>query len=167
MDAIAGLPNRVELKINKHPSGRLTLMKKMPKEKMFADCDDAGLFGNTNEQEFNRYLSMCIYDLETQGFLIDLKKWDRLFIPMEHRETDILYTWINHWAKTKEDDVQFQKEAESIIVSAFDKVGLIYNGDQFGAISLDNFQFLLGCDGIGVSEHYFYYIPDTIERITD
>lgn len=167
MDATNGLPERVELKINKHPSGRLTLMKKMPKEKIFSDCRDKGLFGNNDDIEFNRLLSIFKYELESQGYEVAVKKCKCLFIPMPHDDTDVLYTWIHQWAKNEEENLEIQKQAELLTTKAIEKVGLVYDINQFGPLSFENFQFLLGGDGIGVSDHYFTNIPDAVKRIND
>ncbi|PKG37083.1 hypothetical protein [Psychromonas sp. Urea-02u-13] len=165
MDAIHGLPSRVELKVNKHPSGRLTLMIKEPESKIFSDCKEPGLFANLDETEFNRCLSIFHYELENKGLEIDLKKCDRLFIPMN--DTSSLYMWIKRWAKNKEDDSEIQEQAELLTTNAINAIGLVYDTEQFGPLSFENFQFILGSDGIGVSKDYFTQIPEKTKRIND
>ena len=166
MDAINGLPKRIELKINKHPSGRLTLMEKKPKGKIFSDCKDNGLFGNLNEEEFYKYVSLYISTLEKKGMIVDVKKCDWLLIPPPRIFAfDVIIHWIKKWARNDIEDKELKNKGELAITESFENLGLIFNEKQFGSFSFDNCQFLYGSDGVAISEHYFIFIPKNIKRI--
>lgn len=165
MDAVKGLPMRVELKIAKHPSGRLTLMKKMPGEKCFCDCKDDGLFGCLDEGLFNKSASKFKYDLESDGYEVTLSKFRHIFIPMDHELTIKIHAWICRWLKNKSDDLALQHEIELETKKCIAAIGLEFNSEEFGELSFSNFQFMLGSDGIQVTENYFSKIPEDIKVI--
>ncbi|WP_165495700.1 hypothetical protein [Marinobacter halodurans] len=77
LDAVRGLPNRLEdsqsggtmrvnLTVNHHPSGRLTLKEQTPADRQPRDCD-GDLFGNMDPASFYRAVAQRIADLQGPG----------------------------------------------------------------------------------------------------
>ncbi|KKD01397.1 hypothetical protein [Photobacterium halotolerans] len=168
MDAINGLPERIELKVARHPSGRLTLMTKKNDDRVFTDCKQEKLFGNKDEVEFYRHLAVYKKELEDHGLVVDVRKLDWLFIPSGSIENfDNIYCWLNRWVKNKTDDETLQASCESALRKAFDELGLVYDIEEYGSLSFDNLPFLCGSDGLAISEHFFITIPKLVKRLDD
>lgn len=68
LDAINGLPSRVELKVAFHPSGRRTLMEKKGSATMFTDYQGEYLFGNSDAISFNSSLNAVIKKYQKEGY---------------------------------------------------------------------------------------------------
>lgn len=77
IDAVEGLPERIELKINRHPSGRLTLSYKSSGATKFSDYMDKGLFANLDEASFNLAFEQKINALKDQGYELDIAHRDK------------------------------------------------------------------------------------------
>lgn len=62
-----GLGMKVELKVSKHPSGRLTLTERAEGDKLPKDCTGP-LLGNSDAAEFYKAVAKKIANLHTNGF---------------------------------------------------------------------------------------------------
>ncbi|MFC1337318.1 MAG: hypothetical protein G8D89_20915 [gamma proteobacterium symbiont of Clathrolucina costata] len=60
---------KVELKVNKHPSGRYTLTEKTESENMPHDCK-GDLLGNLDAGSFYRAVANKLYELSRSGDLV-------------------------------------------------------------------------------------------------
>ncbi|MEZ8867700.1 hypothetical protein AB6F25_21835 [Vibrio splendidus] len=171
LDAVKGLPLRVELKTTTHPSGRKTLMQRMPGETMFSDCIKENIVGVLEEHTFWDRVFKLKEKLEGQGYVVALKKANWLLIPRKNIEAHLvdhmeIYAWMDRWIKNTEEDKKLQENCEEAIAKAMEDLGLVFNEKDYGQPNFDNLKFLFGSDGIAVSEHFFSLVPDEIKRIT-
>lgn len=73
LDSANGLPKRIKVKVGYHTSGRFTLMTKGNGEKMYSDCKDEGLFGNSIPFDFYRKVALKLGALAADGYIIEYK----------------------------------------------------------------------------------------------
>jgi len=69
IDAVNGLPKRIELKVSHHPSGNSTLMFKSGK--IFQDYKNNGLFCNNDLVSFYQSVELKIGELIKEGYSLD------------------------------------------------------------------------------------------------
>ncbi|QIL80321.1 hypothetical protein G7047_10700 [Diaphorobacter sp. HDW4A] len=88
-----------------------------------------------------------------------------IFIPLGHDDALGICLWIRRHYPSPEADGALASDCETAIKAAFEKLGLEYNTDAFGDITMKDLRLFAGTDGIAVPETCFIDPPAEVKRI--